>query len=153
MSKTAATRSKRTSKRAKTVREGLEIVRELIASGWTRGREAAYESGSECEPTSPNACKFCLTGAIERAVRGPAPAPSKASAWRWSPVSRSKWRLTRALRARLATEIKRGRTLDTMRPATSIIYFNDERARSKEQVLAVIDAAIASLPKKKPTSA
>lgn len=46
----------------------LEKVRELLSdpSHWSRGAWARDAAGKACEPNSPDACSFCLSGAMMR---------------------------------------------------------------------------------------
>ena len=48
----------------------LEAVRNLISDErhWTKGQYARDERGKSVHPSSPTACKWCLTGAIDRAI-------------------------------------------------------------------------------------
>lgn len=46
----------------------LEVAAQLIAKGWTKGTSARDVNGSPASFDSPDACEFCLGGAIWRAT-------------------------------------------------------------------------------------
>lgn len=52
----------------RTLRSALRRVRDLIEAGWTQEAYARDCYGHRVSTDSPSACKFCLSGAIDRAV-------------------------------------------------------------------------------------
>ena len=51
------------------VRDDLHEVRALLEGGWCRGSFAMDDSGKKENPDSPDACRFCLVGAVLRVCR------------------------------------------------------------------------------------
>lgn len=49
--------------------EVLEFSRDLIKAGWTRGVWAEDREENSVFPDDPGACYFCLSGALQRAVK------------------------------------------------------------------------------------
>jgi len=47
-----------------------KIYKLLKLKGWCQGTDAEDKNGDDVEFNSPNACKFCFAGAMERVYTG-----------------------------------------------------------------------------------
>lgn len=52
-----------------TTKDILLKAAEIVEQGWTQGEMARTAEDSKCGVSNPNACKFCMSGAIVRAVK------------------------------------------------------------------------------------
>lgn len=109
-----------------TIKENLQAAKQLlIEKGWTQHASARLEDGTKCAADDPHACCFCLGGAICR-VAGeymPGTASKYIPAWRF------------------ISGFVAGNT-----SYCGAINFNDEVGRTKEEVIALLDKAIAEAP-------
>jgi hypothetical protein len=51
-----------------TAKDILLKAAEIVEQGWTQGELARTVEDSPCGVSNPNACKFCMSGAINKAV-------------------------------------------------------------------------------------
>ena len=99
----------------------LQAARDLLAkSGWCRGVNAKSERGKWASLASPRACKFCASGAIQRAgiERGASE----------ETISEACQQL--------------GIQASFQSIAVGLVDFNDTVARSKQDVLRLFDAVL-----------
>ena len=94
--------------------EQLQEVRALLEAGWCQGALARAGNNREVPPESSTAVRFCLVGAIQRV---------------WQPAT-PLWPLTVAINKALPG-------------STATSFWNDTPGRTKAQVLALVDRAIA----------
>lgn len=100
----------------------LGNMRKVVESGWTKGALARSENGFNVLITDPQACSFCLSGAYLYVKRRMLPAAEAQVAYT----------AFQAIKDRLGiTEMG------------ELIDWNDDRARTKEQVLELLDGAMA----------
>lgn len=103
----------------------LRLAREVISQGWTQ-HVYARSNGDPCDVDSPDAKSFCLVGAIGRAVGMPAN-------WNQGTPIYEQWiAISETLRSHMPSQY------------FSITNFNDDPKTLKEDVLALIDRAIAA---------
>ena len=50
------------------VKSILSLASDYVSQGWVQCEFATDAKGNEVDPLSDDACKFCMTGAIDRAV-------------------------------------------------------------------------------------
>ena len=110
---------------ADTVTRVLKLARKYVSLGWVQKSMAEDVLGHQVDPTSDKAARFCALGAIERsATLTPTPAGASFSSGDVRVVASD------ALRAAV---LHRG-----------IISWNDKEGRTKVEVLAGFDKAVAS---------
>lgn len=61
--------SKLRTRNRETIKSILTEARKLVKKGWTRYRYAADKNSKDCRLNSQEACEFCDTGSILRAVK------------------------------------------------------------------------------------
>lgn len=98
--------------------ELLASARELVRLGWTRGASARDVSGKQVNLRSKSACKFCMSGALDRASA--------------DSIMHGGNEEARLARHHLASATG----------SEGIARFNDAPGRTLEQVLRTFDAAI-----------
>lgn len=86
---------------------------ELIRKGWVKYKEAQDAQGRHVTPESPDACKFCASGAIKRSTK----------------ELNGNWDLERVI----------FRKFESVCKCSCIIYFNDWVAITSEDVARVFD--------------
>ena len=108
------------------VTEILQGAKIHLYEGWTQGVDALDKEDIVCSPLSPHAVCWCLGGAIRRASR---------TLDNTNPVDRV---AEGSARERVHAQLKKsyGLTWETME------MWNDNRNRSKEEVLNAVQAAI-----------
>ena len=106
--------------------DALKAVRALLdkPEKWTQGAYAKTRSGIYVASSSPNACKWCLSGAINRATQA-APKP-----------------------VLLATRLQ-SILIDKVGRAKSVCGWNDKDERTYEDVINLLDDCIADLEEHK----
>jgi hypothetical protein len=94
-----------------------EAKRLLVDRGWCQGAMAKDEFGVECDEDAPEACHFCLAGALVRA---------------------------RTNLGEGSVQAAENAIADVLGLDKSYLYvnWNDRAGRTKEQVLSVMDLAI-----------
>jgi hypothetical protein len=102
----------------------LRQARELIVKGWTQEALARTRDGRSVSMDSPLAARFCLIGAIQRANFDSAPYGGK-------------------LMYDHCVDYVRRIIFATTSQVTSCVIFNDEIAKSKQDVIKLLDRAIA----------
>lgn len=108
----------------------LEKVRDLIQQGWTKAAFARNEAGDQVDPTSQEACSWCLLGALQCALN----------------VSESYQVIRKAPRVIFASD----NVLKERFPQfVSMISLNDYRLTTKSDVIDFLNLAIAKLQKEK----
>lgn len=107
----------------------LQEARELIESPmqWTQRRFARSSNGNGVDPLAPNACTFCLDGALRRVIARHFDQNSYAS---------THDQLTALIEQELP---------NPMSPDGNIVSFNDDPRTQHADVLALIDRAIAEI--------
>lgn len=121
----------------------LARAEELIAGGWIQNRLAADASNLDVSEFSDNACQFCFVGALSRAHREVTSTPESLEA-----ISRAeqalRWlrTLNRVIYGTCEAEAQKFLGSDHK---VSLVGFNDNSKRTKEDVLAVLAAAKASV--------
>ena len=95
------------------MKQTLIDARALIEKGWTQGYLAANPKGKQVPPEDPEACAFCMIGAMVRASHD-------------SEVS--------------LNELRRAKT--QLHGFGSLADFNDTTGRTKAEILEVFDRAI-----------
>jgi hypothetical protein len=111
------------------VRDLLQAARDLLAkSGWCRGANARSRSGHWASIDAPRATHFCALGAILRVAEV---------------TDEARLRSTTLAAERLA-EVLRHWLPEEEILATRIVSWNDGLARSKRDMLALFDAALAA---------
>lgn len=126
--------------------EILKVVRQRIQQGWVRGHFATKIDTDvndtkvlvQCGPADPDACAWCLHGAIKNAaftnaVNGPEFFDEGVEVWHKAQFEVEK------LLSDLITDTE-APLWDA--PANRIHNYNDRFYRSQEEVLALIDKAI-----------
>lgn len=101
-----------------TTKQVLIGARALVAAGWTQEVYATDEHGTNVDPLSSSACRFCCLGAIARVMEI---------------ADVGNGQLADDVPATVSLEKAAGRNIPS---------FNDALGRTKEQVLAVFDQAI-----------
>jgi hypothetical protein len=100
----------------------LKKVRDLIDGGWIKGSFAQTEDGESCSPNSKKSVCYCLLGAINRATK------------------------SRGLKTNVINVLA-----ETIEPSDkdnfSLAGWNDNKRRTKQQVLNAIDKTIKRLEK------
>ena len=111
-----------------TDRELMELARFLISKGWNQKSGATTEDGRFCGTNSPEAHNYCVIGAMYRAVHDTSFGMSD--------------RRQSGLSHHLGRIFQRA---NKMNPEIShIANWNDDKNRTKEQVLAAMDKAVAA---------
>ena len=98
----------------------LRDASHLVRKGWVQGVFARNERGSEVPPLNPDACQFCMGGAIWRAA---------------STVG------DLAIRQQLEVAA-RAQVLRAITPGSSISGWNDDKRRTKPEVVEALRNAI-----------
>ena len=106
----------------------LQEARVIIDGGWCQGYWAKDENGEAVESYSKEACDFCLSAAMMRA---------KAS---WDSSHRMRSLVEESIKLCYPRTFHR---VNNIHNADLIVHFNDGRHRTKENVLRVLDRAIA----------
>lgn len=101
-----------------TTKQVLIQARALVAAGWTQDVYATDEHGTDVDPMSPSACRFCSLGAIARVM---------------GIVDVGSGQLADDVPATVSLEKAAGRNIPS---------FNDAPGQTKEKVLAAFDQAI-----------
>jgi len=96
------------------LREAKRLIEE---KGWTQGTYARDSRGEACDWNGATALCFCAEGAMFAAAE--------------------------ALRADAGAECAAGFLIEQVTPAPSIVAYNDQPGRSREDVIAIFDKAIA----------
>lgn len=105
----------------------LQRARQTLAGHWTQGTSARTASGQAIDPTAPMAVSWCPMGAIMKHC------PDKQLRFEvW-------FRLVSAFE-----EI-------SSRHMSNVVVWNDSRSRTEEEVLALLDYAIARAQNKQPS--
>ena len=123
-----------------TRRDAVELLTKAVAflkSGWVQGHYALDRTGQQCSDESPDACAFCLGGAMHRAVGVMTREryPSNVSTHSWD------FRKRTELRARQAvTEVIREQG-----EYRTIARFNDHPSTTLEQIIEVLRSATTNL--------
>lgn len=94
----------------------LKRAKSLIRRGWTQGSYARNRGDTSIVVESPNACKFCLRGAVERAHLD------------LQADSEYYWAAQRVLEKTIRKE--------------TVIQYNDKSGRKKDEILKKLDMAI-----------
>lgn len=102
-----------------TEREVLTIARERIAKGWTQGTYAIDANGRKTIASADDAACWCLLGAIQ----GPSGFPKREVVFHLTNLASTVAGLP-----------------------TTIAEWNDQPGRTRAEVLALIDQALAALP-------
>ena len=114
-----------------TVVEALRKSRKNIKDGWTQGSFARTASGITTDPSSPEAVEWCAYGAIFA---------------RLDFQQDAHWLLSKAV-WKIENNIKPDQE-DISIPTITVVAWNDQKGRTKEQVLAAFDLAIELAQKK-----
>ena len=106
----------------------LEEMKRLLEIGWTRSALARDKYGNKVSTKSEDACSFCLSGAVLRAVFNTSPADYVAE---------------NELMSMLEREV------EALNPGKcnswngdNFVVWNDEYGRTKEEVIALVDTLI-----------
>lgn len=116
-----------------TQQQALRRTRELIAAGWCQEAYAVDVGGREVDANDSTAVRFCLLGAIERAV-GERP-------WNWDEGYLVTQEATETL-----LEEQLGRNYSRPTEGPTLDEWNDQRGRRQAEVLALLDQALAAVP-------
>lgn len=108
------------------LRACLQGARALIKIGWTKGTWARDRAGRAVMEDDPEACCWCLSGALREAG---------------GRINGLMSRTTVEALVRISREV-----------GEPIAHWNDDHDRRVEEVLSVLDRAIASLPTTKVTA-
>lgn len=106
--------------------ETLHRIRDKIANHWIKGDYARDASGDDVDTTSPKACTWCLVGAIESETLG-----SKRPYFEDTNTKDTLYYKTK----KLITDVAQVVNLES---------YNDKSTTTKEDILAIVDKAIAS---------
>lgn len=102
----------------------MRTMRDLLEKGWTQGGAARDANNEPCSPTSSEARCFCMVGALDRA--------SNVRLWRYE-----------SARTVILDALRR-REQDFIR---NVSGWNDDLRRTQQEVLEVMDDAIANYGK------
>lgn len=112
----------------------LKEARGFIEKGWCQGSFAYDDEGAPCMATSSRACAWCLTGALTAAARQIVGENAR-SFDDSATVYYNKWKTESYLRTLLPAD----------KGSNRVAIWNDEKHRTQEQVLELIDIAILRL--------
>lgn len=96
-----------------------DMLNLLLTKGWTQGAMARTAGGWRCSATYPEAQSYCLAGALT-AVR-----PDRADT---------------------ATEVTQALKHRINKPHVSLMWWNDELSRTKEEVVALLKGVLEDSP-------
>ena len=121
----------------------LEIARCLVDAGWTKGLGARNKEGKGCSVYNSEATCFCATGAMSKACNEYLHSLDDTGSLFWT----SREQFEDAVCSELYKFIpgKDGITSEWL----TVTDWNDEGARTKEEVISVFDKAISYLGKGK----
>ena len=114
-----------------TEKEVLEKARELLTpeGAWVQGAHARDVGGERCFSRDPEACQWCLVGAVSRVAHN-------SGEYRWILPSLDTL-------ARVGLGVTPG-TRDPRKPGQILVKWNDHPKRTHAEVLALLDRAIAA---------
>ena len=104
------------------------MIKDRIQQGWTQGKMSTTQSGAEVDPFSPLAERFCLLGAVWKEYRYP---------------NEDEALILMELFHALTGETPRSNSSSLVAYTNRLVYWNDDPVRTKEEVLALLDKAIA----------
>ena len=125
--------------------EVLERTREIVQQGWTRGVAARDEQGRKVRYRQPDACEWCLTGAMAKALHEEwcKEFPGLAGV-----EMQNDWSFKHAYamgqHLAWAAQTPKNHTKKPMELIRMLEYWNDRPSTTQQEVLLIIDGAIAA---------
>lgn len=113
-------------------------IEELLAQGWTTRAFARAADGTPRFSDDPEACSWCLSGAVNKAVGEQTGLMSYRDQRRFDAHDQVRLPLDKAL------------TAFGVLPGVPMIHWNDDPARTRAQVLGVVQAARALAKERRP---